>query len=169
MSWESKRNGEHTRFHIQNASNNYRLDELPRVEPRDTGTAVTLEIQPRFRIPQQATLIDKLKRHYALRLILEDRRGRELTLNDAKSVYEPPRGKLLVDRKKLPIRGYGDHECVVTIYESSDFLEDNQPWEYWRHSLLIRSGRAAYEIFQGGKFSRGPYTQYLGSMISRAL
>ena len=163
--WESKRSGEHTRFDIQNASNHYRLDELPRVEPRDTGTAVTLAIQPRFRIPQQATLIDKLKRHYALRPILEDRRGRELTLNDAKVVYEPPRGKLLVDRKKLPIRSYGDHECVVTIYESSDFLEDNQSWEYWRHSLLIRSGRAAYEIFQGGRFSRGPYIQYLGRLF----
>ena len=119
--WESKRNGEHTRFEIQNA-NQTRLDELPPVEPRDMGTTATLEIQPRFRISQHATLLERLKRHYALRPILEDRQGREVTLNGTKVVYEPPRGKLLVDRARLPIKGYGSHECVVTIYESSDFL-----------------------------------------------
>ena len=168
VSWESKRSGENTRFAIEydsGATNRWQLDELPAVEPRDTGTTVTLEIQPRFRIPREATLMENLKRHYALRPILEDRRGRELTLNDAKVVYEPPRGKLLVDREKLPIHGYDDIECVVTISECNDSLEDNQPWEYWRHSLLIRSGRAAYEIFQGGKFSRGPYAPYLGKLF----
>ena len=165
VSWESRRNGEYTRFNIQNASNQYRIEKLPKAEPRDKGTTVTLEIQPRFRIPQQATLVDRLKRHYALRPILEDRKGRELTVDDVKIVYEPPLGKVLIDSEKLPIRDYADHECVVTIYESRDFLEDNQSWEYWRHSLLIRSGRAAYEIFQGGNFSRGPYFQYLGKLF----
>ena len=166
--WESKRNGEHTRFTIKygsGATNSCQLDPLPTVERRDTGTTVTLEIQSRFRSPREATLLENLKRHYALRPILEDRRGRELTLNDKKVVYEPPRGKLLADREKLPIPGYDGHVCTMTISECNESLEDSQTWEYWRHSLLIRSGRAAYEIFQGGKFSRGPYTPYLGRIF----
>lgn len=166
--WESKRNGEHTRFELEydgGATNRYQWEKLPPIERRDTGTVVTLEIQPRFRIPLEATLMDNLKRHYALRPILEDRRGRELTLNDMKVVWEPPRGKMLADREKRPIRGYDGHECIVTIHECGDSLDDNQPWEYWRHSLLIRSGRAAYEVFQGGKFSRGPYAPYLGRLF----
>ncbi len=109
--------------------------------------------------------MENLKRHYALRPILEDRRGREVTLNDAKVVYEPPRGKLLVDREKLPIRGYDGLECTVTVFECSESLDDSQPWEYWRHSLLVRSGRAAYDVFQGGKFARGPYAPYLGRLF----
>ena len=166
--WESKCNGEHTRFEIEydgGATNKYQCAELPPVERRDTGTVVTLEIQPRFNIPRVATLLDSLKRHYALRPILEDRRRREITLNDMKVVWEPPRGKVLADREKLPIRGYEGHECVVTIRECGDSLDDNQPWEYWQHSLLIRSGRAAYEVFQGGRFSRGPYAPYLGRLF----
>lgn len=101
-----------------------------------------------------------LKRHYALRPILEDRRGREVTLNDQKVVYEPPRGVLLADRQRLPIRGYDGYECVLSMWECGETLDDHQTWEYWRHSLLIKSGRAAYEVFQGGKFSRGPYAPY---------
>ena len=168
VSWESKRNGQHTRFAIEydsGATKRWQLAELPAVDRRDTGTTVTLEVQPRFRIPRETTLIANLKRHYALRPILEDRQGRELTLNDSKVVYEPPRGKLLVDRKRLPIKNFDDCECVVTLSECSESLDDNQPWEYWRHSLLIRSGRAAYEIFEGGKFSRGRYAPYLGKLF----
>ncbi len=163
--WESKRKSEHTSFEILEASDDIRIIQLPKAEYRDSGTTVTLEIQPRFRIPQEANLMERLKRHYALRPILEDRRGREVTLNGTKVVYEPPRGKLLHDRQRLPVNGYVGHECVLTLYESGDFLEDNQPWEFWRHSLLIRSGRAAYEVFQGGKFGRGAYSQYLGKLF----
>ena len=57
--WESKRSSEHTRFAIEydsSASNWWQLENLPPVERRDTGTTVTLEIQPRFRIPREATL-----------------------------------------------------------------------------------------------------------------
>ncbi len=168
VSWESKRDGEHTRFAIEydsGATNQWRIDELPAVERRDTGTTVILEIQPRFRIPREATLMENLKRHYAMRPILEDRRGRELTLNDKKVVFEPPRGKLLIGHESLPIPGYDGRELVLTLSECAESLDDNQPWEYWRHSLLIKSGRAAYEVFQGGTFARGPYAHYLGRLF----
>lgn len=169
VSWESKRDGEHNLFEIKydsGATNKWELHPpLPPVERKDTGTTVTLEVQPRFRIPREETLMHNLKRHYALRPILEDRRGREVTLNDQKVVYEPPRGVLLADRQRLPIRGYDGYECVLSMWECGETLDDHQTWEYWRHSLLIKSGRAAYEVFQGGKFSRGPYAPYLGRLF----
>ena len=171
VSWESKRNGEHTRLLIHYASratDKATVTQLDPVEQRDTGTTVTLEVQPRFTIPLEANLMRKLSRHYALRPILEDRRNRELSLNDEKIVYEPPRGKKLVDRQRVPIRGYDDFECVITISESDESLYDNEDWEYWRHSILIRSGRAAYETFSGGKFSRGPYAPHLERLYGTA-
>ncbi len=166
--WESKRSGEHTGFEIEyksGASVDALVYELPAVESRDTGTTVTLEIQPRFQSPLESTLMDRLKRHYALRPILDDRRNREITLNDQKVVFEPPRGRLLLDREKHSIRGYDGFECVITITECAESLDDDQSPDYWRHSLLITSGRAAYEVFQGGKFSRGPHAQYLGRLF----
>ncbi len=93
--WESKRNGERTRFEIvyrSGATDEGVVTELPRVEKRDTGTTVTLDIQPRFPAPLESTLMDRLRRHYALRPILEDRRGREVTLNGDKVVCRPRRG-----------------------------------------------------------------------------
>ena len=166
--WESKRGGEHTRFEIvyrQGATDDGVVTELPRVEKRDTGTTVTLDIQPRFPAHLASTLMDKLRRHYALRPILEDRRGREVTLNGDKVVWEPPRGTLLADRVKMPIAGYDGLECIVTVSECAESLDDNADWEYWRHSLLITSGRAAYEVFTGGKFARGPLAPYLGRLF----
>ena len=166
--WESKRNGERTRFEIvyrSGATDEGVVTELPRVEKRDTGTTVTLDIQPRFPAPLESTLMDRLRRHYALRPILEDRRGREVTLNGDKVVWEPPRGALLADRVKMPIAGYDGLECVVTIRECAESLDDNADWEYWRHSLLITSGRAAYEVFPGGRFARGPLAPYLGRLF----
>ena len=170
VSWESKRDGEHNLFEIKydsGATDKWEMHPLPPVDrrDRDTGTTVTLEIQPRFRIPREETLMRNLKRHYALRPILEDRRGREVTLNDQKVVYEPPRGTLLVDGKKLSIRGYEGYECVLSMWECEETLDDHQTWEYWRHSLLIRSDRAAYEVFQGGKFSRTADAPYLGRLF----
>ena len=166
--WESKRDGEHTRFEIEydaGATNRHVRTELPAVAPNDAGTTVTLEIQPRFRIPRETTLMENLKRHYALRPMLEDRRGRELTLNDKKIVYEPPRGEILADREKWDTTGHDGQECIVTIWECAQPLDDNQAKEYWRHSLLIKSGRAAYEIFQGGQFSRSPLIPYLSRLF----
>ena len=168
VAWESKRAGEHTRFAIEydsGATNRWELEQLPPSGPRETGTTVTLEIQPRFRIPREATLLESLRRHYALRPILEDRRGRELTLNSAKIVYEQPRGELLADRVRVPIAGNEGHECVVTLRECRESLDDNVSWEYWRHSLLVTSGRAAYEVFQGGRFARGRYAPYLARLF----
>ena len=171
--WESKRNGEHTQFGIEyrsGATDDGWYEDLSPVKKRDTGTrdtgtTVTLDIQPGFHCPLASTLMDRLRRHYALRPILEDRRGREVTLNGDKVVWEPPRGTLLADRVRMPITGYDGLECIVTVNECAESLDDNADWEYWRHSLLITSGRAAYEVFTGGKFARGPLAPYLGRLF----
>ena len=131
------------------------------------GTTATLSVQPRFRIPRHETLLQRLRNHYALRPMLLDATGREVTLMDVsqdradKIRFEPPKADL-IDEKVLPIPGYADHQVALQIFEAPEPLtEEGEDREYWRHSLLIFSDRAAYEIFDGGKFSREPHASYL--------
>ncbi len=141
-----------------------RLGKTPRNE---RGTTATLEVQPRFRVPQHDTLLRKLRNHYALRPLILDEKVRELTLADLsqrrsdKVRFVPPRARVL-EKTTLPIPGYEGQELKLWLYQASEPLSDEgEEREYWQHSILIQSGRAAYEIFDGGKFSREPYASHL--------
>ena len=131
------------------------------------GTEVTLSVQQQFRIPRHETLLQKLRNHYALRPLLLDAKGRDVLLadlsqeRDDKVRFEPPKANLIEDRA-IAIPGYEDQQMSLKLYEASEPLsEEGEDREYWRHSILITSERAAYEIFDGGKFSREPYASHL--------
>lgn len=131
------------------------------------GTTATLSVQPRFRVPRHETLLQRLRNHYALRPMLLDAKGREVTLQDVsqdradKIRFEPPKADL-IEEKVLAIPGYEGQQVNLQIFEAREPLtEEGEDREYWRHSLLIFSDRAAYEIFDGGKFWREPYASYL--------
>ena len=140
------------------------LGEAPRGR---RGTVATLGVQPRFRVPLHETLLKKLRNHYALRPLLLDVKGREVLLGDMsqgredKVRFELPKADLIED-VSLPIPGYENQQVSLELYKASEPLsEEGEDREYWRHSILVRSGRAAYEIFDGGKFSREPYASHL--------
>lgn len=131
------------------------------------GTTAILRVQQRFSVPLHDTLLRKLRNHYALRPMLLDVDGREVTLADVsqdradKIRFEPPKADLIED-SMLPIPGYESYHVDLKLYEAREPLsEEGEDREYWRHSILITSGRAAYEIFDGGKFSREPYASHL--------
>lgn len=140
---------------------------------RKDGTDARLDVEPRFTVPQHDNLLRKLRNHYALRPILQDPR-REVLLVDVsrnhtdRVRFEPPKGTQ-IESREIPIPGYPGQSVALSLHESSEPLaEEREDREYWRHSILITSGRAAYEIFDGGRFARDPYGFHLRRLWGRA-
>lgn len=140
---------------------------------RKDGTDARLDVESRFTVPQHDNLLRKLRNHYALRPILQDR-NREVLLVDVsrnrtdRVRFEPPKGTQIVD-EELPIPGYPGKGVIFSLFESSEPLaEEREDRDYWRHSILITSDRAAYEVFDGGRFAKDPYGFYLRRLWGHA-
>lgn len=139
-----------------------------------SGTEATLWVQPRFQIPQHRKLLEKLRTHYALRPILIDAKGREVLLADLSQEREEkvrfarPKAQQIT-KDTLPVPGYPNQQVALELFLADEPLsEEGEDREYWRHSVLVVSGRAAYEIFDGGKFAREPYASHLRRIYGRA-
>ena len=168
--WQSYKDGERTRFSLLysgGATGQYEIESLGKADPKKHGTSVSLDVQPRFTIKQHEPLAQLLARHYALRPCLSDREGRDVRLVDRNRddrddhlVYEYPTGEPLATKKRIAISGYEGKYVEVTLSQAAEFLDDDGGREYWRHSLLVKSGRAAYENF-AGKFIREPWSLLL--------
>jgi hypothetical protein len=136
------------------------------------GTVATLQVEKRFALKQHNALRESLTRHYELRPCLMDRRGRDVHLLDLNQdrddhlVYEMPRGELVADTT-LAVPGYPGETISVRLLKATENLDDGSDRDYWRHGLLIRSGRAAYDVF-AGRFEREPWSQYLGWFFGEA-
>ena len=171
--WESSKDGARNRF-ILTSLGDWKIESMGSVSPRQSGTTVTLSIEPRFSVPMHATLVTKLRNHVALRPILMDPKGRDVRLCDLsqdreeKLRYEAPKGAKIQDGI-VPIPGYEGEVLDFELFESDDVLTSaGEGREYWRHSFLITSGRAAYEVFGGGKFAQEPYASHLRSFFGYA-
>ena len=147
-------------------------DDLGATDKSEHGTVATVEVGKRFHISPQARLKERLQRHYSLRPCLTDRDQREVLLIDVQQsttdhlVYDAPVG-VIVEQTRVQIPGYPGEYADVTLCKSNEFLADQEGKEYWRHGLLISSGRAAYDIY-GGRFEREPWAQYLGWFFGEA-
>jgi hypothetical protein len=173
VTFESKAAGIHSKLELlyDTAPTRFaELTELGSTKKSDHGTTVSLLVQPRFNVPRFDNLKEQLIRHFALRPLLMANDEREVQLVDIgkdreeKLIYRLPKGRLLSSEEKLEINGYQGDYAEVTLYEAQETLDDRQPREYWRHSLLLKSGRAAYDIFEG-KFRREPWSTYLGQLF----
>ena len=166
INWDSTREGERTLFKIEYEGGATDRGQFRALEPgsdRKHGTTVRLEVQSRFSVPRHDNLKRKLEMHYALRPILEDREGRTILIRQGprtkaeKLVHEQPRGRQLADEVAVPIDGYPGHHAKISLWEADEpIFERDSDRDFWQHSLLVRSGRAAYAIFDGGRFSREP-------------
>ncbi len=172
VSWTTWKGGEHHEFaltHEKAASTKYQIKRLAPRHPRKSGTVVRLEIRNQFTIPRHSTLLEDLGRHYALRPILVDGKRSKIFLRDRGKQrsdelrYLDPNGKLL-ESTELSIKDYSDAIGDVRIYEAADSLSDGKDRPYWRHSLLITSEGAAYDVFPGGVFAKEPDASHLARL-----
>jgi hypothetical protein len=156
--WELSANGRYRGFRRKRGRTN--SDELR------TGTEATLEVDPRFTLKTHSNLAQALTRHYELRPCLMDREGREVHLvdlnqeRDAHLVYDLPKGELVAN-ETMPIDGFEGDSARVKLYMSEENLDDGWDREYWKHGLLIKAGRAAYDVF-AGRFEQEQWAPYFG-------
>lgn len=161
-SWTSHKDGFVTEFRRI-----YRNGPTPRWEltaplpARGRGTTVELEVQPQLTVPSHVSLARKRRRHYQLRPILADRSGREVVLVDVGQkreehlVYLQPLGRPLVEGEWIDVPGF-DQRVQTWLWEASESLDDGEPREYWQHSVVIESRRAAYDVYDG-RYARDPW------------
>ncbi len=172
VSWRTWRDGEHHEFALEHgatATRKYRIQPLPPRHPRKSGTEVRLEITDRFSIPRHATLLEDLSRHYALRPILTSGRRSRIFLRSSgkgrsKELKYPTVDGTTVAAGEVEIVGYSGVKASYTLGESPTSLNDGKDRSYWRHSLIITSQGAAYDIFDGGKFKNEPFASYLARL-----
>lgn len=130
----------------------------------ERGTSVTIRLRSDVSIQRHPNLLQRLGRHFALRPILLDRH-RNLTLSDGTSTervaFEEPRGRKNLGDSEVELEGFDGVTAVVRLFELEDSAADSLPREYYRYSLLVRSGRAAYEVWPGGQFARHPHATFL--------
>lgn len=172
--WDLKTsNGEHSVFRLlydQAPLGKWESESRGRSDPRSHGTTVMLELQRFSRLPQHNNIVKYLTRHFGMRLILLDRQNRELRLIDRRQntntrlAYESPKGTVLARDEKILIPGYLGKYATITLFKSDQSLDDGMDKPYWQHSLLITSGRAAYDLIEG-KFSREPWAPYFGRLF----
>lgn len=128
------------------------------------GTEVTIHLRSDVSIPRHSNLLERLGRHFALRPILLDRH-RNVTLSDGsltqRVVFEQPRGRKNLGDSEVELEGFNGITAIVRLFELEDSAADTLSREYYRYSFLVRSGRAAYEIWPGGRFARHPHATFL--------
>ncbi len=178
VTWITSRDGLQSQLTI-----NLSADEEDAVEifdpiadhPARHGTTVQLQLRDSLRIPRYENLVKLLARHFALIPILSDPSRRLVLIekdNSTNITYVAPEGQQRLEAERVALPGYQDESIEVTLYESPEPLDEaetgrlNQP-QYWQHSLLITSGRAAYEFWPGGGFSRPPESTYFRRLFGR--
>ena len=174
VEWDLKHSdGEHSVFRLlydQAPLGKWESESRVRSKRQSHGTTVTLELQQRFSLPTHDNIVKFLTRHFGMRPILVDRQNREVKLIDRGQdrtialIYESPKGTELARNERISIPGYPDQCATVTLFQSDQSLDDGLDKPYWRHSLLITSGRASYDVLTG-KFSREPWAPYLGRLF----
>lgn len=165
--WSSVRGGKRTELTIKLHGRDkaaWESEDWGSAPSTEHGTSVTIRLKPEVSIPRHPNLLERLGRHFALRPILLDRH-RNLTLSDGtltqRIVFEQPRGRKNLGDSEVELTGFNGVTAIVRLFELEDSAVDSLPREYYRYSLLVRSARAAYEIWPGGQFARHPHATFL--------
>lgn len=173
VSWTSQKNGATTRYSIDPQDRIHPVLER-RLPPdqsfkRRDGTIVELLVDPRFSVAKHESLLESLRRHYALRPMLRDRTGREIRLSDGKRsekiVYHEPRGESLLENAPLQLGDQWPGGATLTLALAPESLDDGKGRERWSHSVLITDGRAGHDVFDGGRFARGADQMHLRQLF----
>lgn len=144
--------------------------EYDRVEldiPKGNGTAVILEVEPQFRIPNHQFLNDNLPKYYSLRdIFASPQRKIELIdlgnskKRDSRLIYTPKTGDVEIDETFI-VPGYPKAEAHIQVFKSENRVKVDNSSPYWEGGVLIQS---KYAIHGVTGFSRdienNPYFEY---------
>jgi len=118
---------------------------------RKNGTVVTLEVEPKFKVPTHTILVEKLRKFYSLRDITSSSQ-RKLSLRDLKNKdnkpshiqYNYPEGETVLD-EEFEVPGYKKASYRLLIKRTPGKMEmTNDPFQ--ECGVLIKSSYAIHEI-----------------------
>ena len=142
---------------------------------RGNGTAVTVEVENRFKVRQHETLLRDFSRYYALRDIFSDP-NREMTLADLRVnrvdrlIYKYPEGEVVFDDwVKLP--NYPEAKARLIIRQHASPFE--QDYSAYREGVLIKSAAAIHDCSYFGleaepfawRFTGELYCEFIDKLI----
>jgi hypothetical protein len=128
---------------------------------RGNGTAVSVRLESRVRMPLLETLRRDLPWHYALRDITAAGSGSKLLLRYSGGEIEPvvcvqPDGELVYDREH-EVPGYEAHRFRFKLWRAPEPLEDPGDPRFRRSGMLIRGRRAIHGCsFFASELERDP-------------
>lgn len=119
---------------------------------RGNGTAITLEISAKHKIPRIDTIIRDLPWHFALRDILSEQSANKVLIKNLnqpkmkpeKVFYPQPEGELVCDERFI-VHGYQDATAKLKIWKRSEPFDDPPDKSFRRSGLIIKGGRAIHE------------------------
>lgn len=139
---------------------------------KGNGTLVTLEVEPRFKMPSHDLLIKNLPKYYSLRDIAS-RGDRDLVLIDSSSSnkkenrlsYDEPKGEVVFD-EKISIANYPEAQAHLIIKKSSNRIEPIVS-PYWEGGIIVKSNYAIHGITPiSSSISNNPYFEfYFGRIV----
>ena len=125
------------------------------------GTVVSIDVTHRVSCPRHETIKDLLRNHVLLRDIMQDP-DRDVFLLHANKPgaeperlrYEPPKVKIRVNKKGVPLPGYKGATANIVVGEADEpFPEEGRHSPTRQSGLLIKGRRAIYEstlfMFEG--------------------
>jgi len=130
------------------------------------GTVVTIEVQPRFKVPQHETLLKDFSRYYSLRDLFSNS-NREVTIVDLNKrredrlVYKYPAGELVFDGEfKIP--DYPDANPHLIIYKhEAPFEQEVLPY---REGILVKSAASIHDCTYFGLESEPLAWRFTGEL-----
>ena len=171
--WISTRDGERNQFTIRlnnQPDDGWDLEHLGDAPGDEAGTTVMIQLHPEVKIRRHKTLLQQLGRHYAMRPMLLDPH-RAVWLSDGRTgeriVYPRPSHAKRIVEETVEVPGFTGLTASIKIDEHPDSLNDGLQQPYWLHSLIVTSGRAAYEIWAGKPFQHQPELQHFERLSGR--
>jgi len=115
--------------------------------PRGNGTVVTIEVQPRFKVPQHETLLKDFSRYYSLRDLFSNPNREIVIVNlnnkrEDRLIYKYPDGEIVFD-SEFTIPNYPDAKAHLVIYKHKTSFEQ-EPLPY-REGILIKSAASIHD------------------------
>jgi hypothetical protein len=131
---------------------------------RGNGTAVTLFLDPRHKMPRFATLVRDLPQQFALRDILSENSPSRVQLVNLKTssshhiVFQQPVGEVLIDDLEYLILGYPHAIARLTIVKAPEPFETTVDRRFRNSGFIIKGKRAIHECgLLSPEFDNNPY------------
>ncbi|MBU4369376.1 hypothetical protein KKG58_01280, partial [Patescibacteria group bacterium] len=134
---------------------------------KGNGTLVTLEVDPKWKIPNNETFIKKFPKYYSLRDIMSEDNRKIIFIDERKPnkkyhlIYDYPDGKTVFN-EEISIPEYPNANPMLIIKRSKERIKTEASSDYWEGGFQVKSEKAIHEVTSFSKDIENdlPYFEY---------